>query len=493
MIRVIVDSRLRFRASEVPAALLDALCEAFTHHNPDYSQALRYRNAGMKKIELPDQFIQTWRQVEDEFSIPRGGVEKLRELFAKHALEYRFDDCRVSRPFDGDAPRLAGKIVPYAFQTEMVRQAIEIQNCVLRGPTGCGKTIFAEMLCAELNEYALVIVPCKELLKQWQERLVSELNLSPSEIGLIKGNKINIKRITLGIVNSVAKVIDELQGKFGLLIFDEVHRAAAKTFYHSVDGCDAKYRIGISADERRKDRKEFLIYDLFGEVAADIDRQTLIDQGVIYDTDIYLVPTEFDSPWYRGLSADAKMLPFNNDRLLNSMCADEERNRLIVSLVHEHMAKNEVCLVFSHRVEHGIALRDLISAEDHRVGIKNGDPEFERESEATTRGLREGVIRTAVGTYQSIGTGFDIPCASIAICTTPIHTNKQNFGQVRGRVCRVDRTPGSTKKGSSLYALWDRKIQGMAPLNNYMKWNRNVFVLERGKAIPAKQYLDRVR
>lgn len=341
-----------------------------------------------------------------------------------------------------------------------------------------GKTLIAEMLAARLGVCTLVLVQTRELLNQWRRRLVAELGLREEDIGTIQGKRAKIRPINVVLVQTMAKHVAQHRDTFGAVIFDEVQRAAAKTFYPAVDGLRAKYRIGVSADERRKDRKDFLIYDVFGRVVADVDRKRLIADGFVLDTEIRMVPTNFRSEWYEGLAPSQRQdTDFN--RLLAQMSADRERNLLIARLAVQETRAGHLLLVFSHRVEHCLGLRADIVADEPRCGVVVGDPELRRESEESIAGLGTGAIVAAVGTYQSIGTGVDLPAVDRGIAATPIHSNRPFVGQVRGRLCRVDRRIGATKRDSILYVLWDRHIHGLVPLRNYLRFNAgNVTVMD---------------
>ena len=121
-----------------------------------------------------------------------------------------------------------------------------------------------------------------------------------SSIGIIQGKRRSMKPLTIAMQKTLAQnpLTAEEMNYFGVVICDEVQLFAAKTFIKAVDPFPAKYRVGISADHRRKDKKEFLIHDLFGGVAAEISRNELISLGVIVDTEIRVVPTDFQAPWY---------------------------------------------------------------------------------------------------------------------------------------------------------------------------------------------------
>jgi superfamily II DNA or RNA helicase len=175
-----------------------------------------------------------------------------------------------------------------------------------------------------------------------------------------------------------------------------------------------------------------------------------------------------------------------------------------VKLTVEQMKKGHVSLVFSHRVEHCFDIRARIVEHDHRVGIIVGEPKYKQESSESLRQIVTGEIIAAVGTVQSIGTGIDLPAAARGIATTPMHSNKQQAGQMRGRLCRVDRhaldiqiagrlrrTP---KTDSILYVLWDRKVHGLVPLRQWLRINDGnvtVYDPETGKTEPGRAFLKR--
>lgn len=474
-IPIVVDSRLRVRADLLSEEALARLREEFTHDNPDHARDKRRRSTRRGRFArgpLPEETIRTYVEDGGEISFPRGGLSRVREILKEFEIEHATLDRRA----DGFGPRpvglrLAPSIVPIAFQDEMVEAAKRTQNCILRAATGAGKTIVAEKLIVALGLCTLIIVPTKRIFDQWIGRLGRELGLRPSEIGTIRGKRPKIRAVNVAMVQTFGKRVEEFAGAFGVVIFDEVHRAAARTYYPAVDACDARYRIGMSDDERRKDRLQFLNYDLFGRVAYEADRKRLVRDGVILETEVRLVPTGFEAPWYSELPPEEKADEGHFGRLVEEMARDEERERLAAELIAEQMRDGHPTLAFSHRVEHCARVRAAIVARDPRVGVIVGDGGFARESDDTLAGIREGRILAAVGTYQSIGTGVDIPAVDRLVALTPIHNNKTFFGQARGRGCRVDRAPGARKKDSIMYVLWDCAVHGLAPLRAYLRFN----------------------
>jgi superfamily II DNA or RNA helicase len=499
---VVVDSRIR-----IPLGLLSGrdgenarleLQVEFTHDNPDHdreSRLAKARGYERKGFTVPKS-IETWTEEDGTLTLPRGRFARVREILQSTGFDVQVQDMRS----EGDPKlrhagyALRSHIDPAQFQIDACAIVIEKQNCIFRSGTGSGKTCIAEMIAGKLGLPTLVLVQTNELFNQWKRRLHSELGVQESEIGEIKGPKHKIKPITIGSVQTVAKHVAKYKKTFGVVIFDEVQRAAANTFYPAVDGLDAKYRIGISADERRKDKKDFLIYDLFGKVALEVDRQRLIDDHFILDTEVRLVETSFNAPWYAKLSNTQKQENQVFKRLLDGMTADEDRNVLVAQLAVEQMKAGHVSLVFSHRVEHCFDLRSRIVAHDPRAGIVVGEPKYKRESSETLADIASGKIVTAIGTVQSIGTGIDLPAADRGIATTPMHSNNQQAKQMRGRLCRVDRSSNARKVDSILYVLWDRKIHGLVPLRKWLQINKgNVTIYNptTGCTEPGRAYLKR--
>jgi superfamily II DNA or RNA helicase len=504
-IPITIDSRIRIPIALLSDAAIAALKSEFTHDNPDFAREERLSKARGWKRRI-DPTMATWTEENGDLTLPRGRFAHIRDLLKERGFDFSVSDRRT----EGDPKlrhngyTLGPHLIPATFQHEACSVACEMQNCILRAPTGSGKTLFAEMIASSLGLPTVVLVQTDELFKQWVRRLHTELGLPTNEIGEIKGAKHKIKPITVASVQTFAKHVEKYKRTFGVVIFDEVQRAAANTFYPAVDGLDAKYRIGISADERRKDKKDFLIYDLFGKVALEVDRKRLIDDGFILDTEVRLVPTEFEARWYTKLSSFQRQSEQVFNKLLAEMTRDDRRNELAVKLTVEQMKKGHVSLVFSHRVEHCFDIRARIVEHDHRVGIIVGEPKYKQESSESLRQIVTGEIIAAVGTVQSIGTGIDLPAAARGIATTPMHSNKQQAGQMRGRLCRVDRhaldiqiagrlrrTP---KTDSILYVLWDRKVHGLVPLRQWLRINDGnvtVYDPETGKTEPGRAFLKR--
>lgn len=345
-----------------------------------------------------------------------------------------------------------------------------------------GKTTMALAMISALNVPSIVIVWSANLFDQWVKRCTSELGIPHEEIGMISGKKRILKPVTIAMQQTLnSRGIDkELKEYFGAVFVDEVQRASAPTLYKVIDPFPALYRVGISADETRKDEKEFLIYDLFSKEGTDIPKETLIKSGHVLDVEILIVPTDFKAPWY-----DPRDWENGFNRLLEEMETNDDRNDLVASIVAQEVAKNEQVMVLAHRRDHCRVLDAAISSYGIESGFLIGGPDYKAVFQETLANIHAGKIKVGVGTVQAVGQALDIPTLGVAVASTPLATNRQQFGQVRGRVCRT--AEGKTE--AKLYYLWDRFVYGTSHVKNLMRWNAVVKIWHQDRWIPASEFL----
>lgn len=476
-----VDSRLRIRLSDLTVEQTDELKRAFTHVNPAHAKLARINKWAAKK---EPKFIATWilDRHAGELTIPRGGARRVREILKATGSTWEFDDQRVTGGERWDAEHA---VTLWDFQREVVDAAALKQNCLVRSGTGSGKTTAAIALAARMGLPTLVVVWTGTLFDQWISRLRTELGMSDADIGRIRSGDRRVGKVTVGMLQTLKNCGDEYTNTFGMIIADEVHRFAAPSFMSVIDRSPAKYRIGVSDDERRKDGKEFLIYDVFGDVAANVDRAMLIDEGIVKDVAIDVIPTEFAREWYTDTPGPQRQQV--HGQLLDEMGVDDDRNRIVVD-VAERYARDHATFVFCHRREHCHRIEHMLHARGVKVGLMIGGAEYKSRFVATLAGMRSGELRVAVGTYQAIGTGLDVPKAARGVCATPIHSDQYGFRQVRGRLCRT----ADGKDDAVIAVLWDRGIFPRSPLANMVRWNRNVRVVQGNQVEDGKAVLLRL-
>jgi superfamily II DNA or RNA helicase len=494
VVRVVVDSRIRLSPSQLGPGVLEELKKAFEHRNPAHFKlkAMGYRFDPRK--EPPE--IKTWStEGQDEASFPRGGLRRVRDALRAGGHELHVVDERT----EGELPERyrAGfewptRIFPnddrelYPDQERVVQAAIEFENCCIRGGTGGGKT--TSLLAAVVRKHlpALIVVWTGGLFDQWVDRVESELGVDRRFIGQVRGSKKTFSPVTVAMQQTLAKMADgrteRLEGFhrwWGFVGCDELSKFAAKTFRESIDPFPARYRIGVSADERRKDGKTFLIYDEFGESVIDVSHDELVALGRVVDVEVLVHRTGWRPVVAGEEDADALLGPRDLDMsrdykaVIDAMEASEERTALAVRIAEEEARAGHQVLVFSQRVEQCRRMDQMLNARGVRSGLLLGDASNKREFRQTVRRMKAGELAVASGTIQAIGLGLDLPAVDRGVVVTPVASNKQLFNQVRGRLCRKP----DGKTGALIHYLWD---EGVFPehFRNIRAWARQVSTAE---------------
>lgn len=471
-VEIVVDDRLRLDPRGLPEELVAALQEEFTHKNPKHG-ALKAMNK--KWAHAEPEFIATWKAHRKkhevvELSLPRGGAQRVREVLKAQGAASVFRDRRTFVPCA--MPRYVGP-EPRDYQERQVDTGLAKQNCVLRAPTGSGKTLSSMVLASRIGTPTMVVVMNAGLFEQWQ-RVAEKHLVGAGAIGVVRAGKFRLMPVTLAMNQSLYRLDqgerDAIRSYFGAVIFDEVHLAAARTFVENVDWMPARYRIGISADEKRKDRKEFLVYDQFGPVADEVTPEEVEGAGFTVPVEVRVVPTDFDGGWYRQQDNP------NFTELLDKIEADHARTAIAADVAAAEVQAGRQVLALTHRRGHAQQLRALIVGRGVPSGLILGGKQDEDEYRRAVKGLTDGSMRCAVGTIQAVGTGIDLPAVDCGVVASPIAANKQLFGQVRGRFCRKTELKGA----AVLYYLFDRSAFGLTPVRNVRAWSKHRAVIRDG-------------
>lgn len=408
--------------SGISLALLTALECDLTVDNPKYHAAKKYGRWVGKNFPQKLYFYEL-----DETGIifPRG--------FAAQAVKL----CRTymgSRPKIIDQRRrlpevdfnFQGRLRSY--QKEAVAEILRKHSGVLVAGTGSGKTVMALGAIAQRRQPVLIIVHSRELMYQWEERARQFLGI---RAGLIGDSKFDIQPLSIAIVNTVRKKLDELIPCFGHLVVDECHRVPATLFTEVVRRFDAFYMLGLSATAyRREDGLTRLIYLFMGARSHEVDARKLAACGAVLKPEFVQRPTGFQYV-FRG----------NYQALLSSLTRNEARNEQIAADIHaETMETEGTILVVSDRIAHCQKLAELLAKSGLQARVLTGKLSASERS-AIVEALHRGEVRVLISTLQLVGEGFDAAGLSTLFLTTPIKFTGRLW-QVIGRILR----PSAGKK-----------------------------------------------
>jgi len=401
----------------IDLALEKALKSRLTIDNPQYIAAKKFGRWVGKKIKPQ---LKYYDPVPGGLRFPRGfanqAVLLCREMTGQSPTI--IDRRRILPEIDF---QFNGALRPY--QQEAVTIAGKKSFGVVEAGTGSGKTVMALALIAKRRQPTLVVVHTKELLYQWQDRARQFLGVEP---GLVGDGKFDPAFLTISIVNSARKRVDELTTLFGHLVVDECHRVPANLFTDVVSRFDCHYLLGLSATAYRSDNEMTkLIYFFMGDRLHQVDQDELKATGAILAPRVIRSITAFTYR-YRG----------DYQALIKALVQHEGRNQQILSDIIKVVGEPDsgTVLVVSDRVSHCRFFEEKLRKRGVRVMLLHGQltPEIRHE---IVEAVRAGEVEVLVATLQLISEGFDCPGLSTLFLTTPISFEGRLL-QVIGRIMR---------------------------------------------------------
>ncbi len=415
------------RLKKVPPDIFKILTETLKFINPKWlenEKMGRWNRSTPKELRFYDKVgaAGLW--------IPRGYMRQLILLCRRHEIKFEIEDRRRRLPLVDFC--FKGKLRP--FQQVAVEEMLARDFGTLSSATGSGKTIMALYMIAQRKQPTLIIVHTKELASQWADRIEAFLGITTEKIGIIGGGKKVVgEEITIALVQSLYKCVEDVAEHIGFLVVDECHRCPSRTFTEAVTGFDARYMLGLSATPWRRDKLSKLIFWHLGDVHHEVDKRHLVKTGDVLPAEIIIRETSF-KPYYDPVKEYSKML--------SELTADTERNILIASDVARETASIDgICLVLSDRKAHCENLRALLK---YRYKINSelltGDLNMDDRRKVIMR-LNKSEVNVVIATGQLVGEGFDCRNLSTLFLATPIRFSGRVI-QYLGRVLRP--APGKT-------------------------------------------------
>lgn len=463
-VTVTIDAYLRLETRQLSDAAINDIKKRFTRTNPQFA---KLASMGFRGKNEPREYVfYTLDMRAGMFSIWRGGATRLKQLLAEHGYRVRWQDRRLTLPPTG---LTMGTLILQPEQAPAVDSLVQYQQGLLRGNTGSGKT---EMLLAagiRTQQPILVQVWNKALLEQWVERILKYGILPEREIGIIQGSKNKIKPITIGMIQSIRNRLPELTPHFGCVLVDECQRTPATTFVGSVQPFPAKYRWGGSADEKRKDGKEFLGYETFGYQDFEEREKSILyspvaeveGRGQALDPTIVIVSSDYIDAEYDENG--------NHGQMINRLTKDETRNALIAKHLRAQLTLGKQIILFSERVEAAVRWVNLVSSWGFVAGPLIGGTDYKEQTDDTLRMMRAQSCQfAATTTFADVG--IDIPSLNCAFVTCPTGVNIKRMHQQVGRIVR----PFEGKGEVEAFYFWDYNMRGStkAIKNIQRKWTK---------------------
>ncbi len=415
-----IDNAIRIFEADLPEHAVQAIEADLTLPNPKWEQVETYSRSRRRNFQ--PEFIRFYKRKSGVLILPRGYIHTLRHRLKDIPFEL-IDRTRLLPGVD-----MGFKAALHPYQASALKDVTGRRFGVLEAPPGAGKTVMALAAIARRKQPALVIVHTKELMYQWFRRSCEFLDIPEGEIGLIGDGKCSIgDRLTIAIINSLYKVIDEVKPVIGHLVVDECHHTPARTFTEAVSLFDSTFMLGLSATPYRRDKLTRIIYFYLGDRAHQIHSHELQAIDRIMRARLMVRHTNcafsFDSDEYQYM--------------ISALVNDRKRNELIVSDVVDRTGSTPtgIALVISDRISHCEELYSAIASRGIKTCLLTGSVPVKERSRIVEE-LDNNHARVLVATAQLIGEGFDLKRLSSIFLATPVKFTGR-VKQYIGRILRV--------------------------------------------------------
>jgi superfamily II DNA or RNA helicase len=296
-------------------------------------------------------------------------------------------------------------MIPYKAQLDAVKAALRYHRGTLSCPTGTGKSYTMALLVNALQVRTLIVVPTCELKKQLQADFIKWFG--------------SLKNITIENIDATAL---ETRGNYDLLLLDEAHHAAAKTYQilnkKVWDGIYYKFFFTATAF-RSNDEERLLMESVVGQVIYRLTYQEAIKAKYIVPVEAYFI----ESPKQNEIEGFTWAQVYS-ELVVNNPARNELLRRLLSSLAEANLST--LCLV--KEIKHG---ENLLALSCHSHFVCGEDAESKKYISA----FNSGKIKSLIGTTGVMGEGIDSRAAEYVIIAG-LGKSKNVFMQQVGRAVR---------------------------------------------------------
>lgn len=291
---------------------------------------------------------------------------------------------------------------------------------ILQAKPGWGKTVAACALIAELQAPTLVVVHKDFLVRQWRERM--EEFLPGVKIGHVQQDKCDIegKHVVIAMVGSLTcREYPELYEWPRLLMIDEVHRMGAQKWSQVPPKFPSRWRVGLSATPKRKDRADKAFFWHIGKVLFVSSEKRL-------DFKVKRIHSKFKVMRTPNLNPDL----ISKELMIRFMCANKPRNARIIEVLVEAVRAGRKILLLSTRLKHLKLLHEALqkqwpedAGEAPTTGFYIGGMKEKDQKESEK-------CKVIFATAQMCTEALDIPPLDTLFLVTPLGDIEQAAGRI---------------------------------------------------------------
>ena len=281
----------------------------------------------------------------------------------------------------------------------------------------------------------MIITNRKELANQWRVSAEIFLDLPRDLIGTISAGRIKPTGIVdIAMVQTLANQKDWQKevGRYGMIIVDECHHAAARQFESVLKRYSARFVLGLSATPRRRDGHQPIVYMQCGAMSYRVNNKKENQSQPIMHR-LCVRSTTFKSALVSSEQRKTRIQDVFKELIL-----DQNRNAFIINDVLEAYREGRFCVVITERREHLEILRQGLP-EIKQLAVLYGSMKSKERAKEITK-LKSfskeqgGAVLLATG--KLIGEGFDEAKLDTLFLTMPI-SDRSVLIQYVGRLHRL--------------------------------------------------------
>ncbi len=309
------------------------------------------------------------------------------------------------------------------YQQTWVDRFAEVGEGVFVGPPGSGKTVAALGAMAHVGGETLVLVPSRDLARQWAETIPELTTLEPNQVGQYHGGVKQVRPVTIATYQIAGmdrhrSLFDDRE--WGLVVFDECQHVPSDVYRRSTH-LQSRHRLGLSASPIREDDRQTEIFTLVGPPIG-TDWQALFEAGFVAEPEL-----------------EIRYVPWGDDEQANAYAAADGREKYRIAAGNRGKIDEVRYLLSAHPEAKTLIFVDYLDqgaelAAALDVPFVSGEtPHHERRRllEAFRRDERDLLVLSRVGDE-----GIDLPTADLAIIASGLGGSRRQGTQRAGRTMR---------------------------------------------------------
>lgn len=406
----------------IPKELIEELGKKLTISNPVFGKKM---GLDLSVWGIP-QFLYFYQKIDSGLIFPIGAYQEIKDLLIQ--LGYNVEQFEVAdrrKTIKNDyfsTLKFTGELRGYQEVTKNI--CMENTNGVVDSMTGSGKTVIFVSLVINRKQPTLILVNTIELANQTISKFVQFTNIKEEDIGFVGSGKFNIKPVTVGLHQTMARLSEEqykeINNNFGMVIADEVHILPAKTHFETMGKLTAKYKFGFSATPKREDGLTPLIHWATGPTIYTVPKEELTD--VLIKPSYTSVETKYTYPLFS--SSEYQFL-------IRDLSENTKRNNLIRDYWTAHY-KGKSTIMLCLRLSQLFELKKLFPNNSILLHSKLKKAERKEAMERIISGEPEIILST----YGLFSTGIDIPRLEVLMLCAPMRSEIK-LKQAAGRLMRM--------------------------------------------------------